>query len=55
MVVPSLLTLGVVAVLSVKPLYLWLRTGASRFLIGLVTCFTTHEGISSVPLATCRR
>jgi len=23
-------------------------TGASRFLIGLVTCFATHDGISAV-------
>ena len=30
-------------------------TGASRFLIGLVTCFATHEGISAVARAVRRR
>src|SRR5207247_4932621 len=30
-------------------------TGASRFLIGLVTCFATHGGIPAVALASWRR
>jgi hypothetical protein len=30
-------------------------TGASRFLIGLVTCFATHDGISAVARAAWRR
>lgn len=32
-----------------------LLTGASRFLIGLVTCFTMHGGIPAVPPAETRR
>jgi hypothetical protein len=30
-------------------------TGASRFLIGLVTCFATHDGIPAVSRAASRR
>src|SRR3954464_7512339 len=30
-------------------------TGASRFLIGLLTCFATHDGIPSAPCAARRR
>jgi hypothetical protein len=30
-------------------------TGASRFLIGLVTRLATHDGIPTVALAACRR
>ena len=30
-------------------------TGASRFLIGLVTCFSTHDGIPSVAPAVWPR
>jgi hypothetical protein len=30
-------------------------TGASRFLIGLVTCFATHDGIPAVTRAAWRR
>jgi len=30
-------------------------TGASRFLIGLVTCFATHDGIPAVARAAWRR
>jgi hypothetical protein len=30
-------------------------TGASRFLIGLVTCFATHDGIPTVARAAWRR
>jgi hypothetical protein len=30
-------------------------TRASRFLIGLVTCFATHEGIPAVACAAWRR
>jgi hypothetical protein len=30
-------------------------TGASRFLIGLVTCFATHDGIPAVVRAAWRR
>ncbi len=30
-------------------------TGASRFLIGLVTCFATHGGIPAVARAAWRR
>src|SRR3981081_3034373 len=30
-------------------------TGASRFLIGLVTCFATHDGIPAVACAKWRR
>ena len=29
--------------------------GASRFLIGLVTCFATHDGIPAVAAASCWR
>ena len=29
--------------------------GASRFLIGLVTCFATHDGIPAVARAASRR
>jgi hypothetical protein len=29
--------------------------GASRFLIGLVTCFATHDGIPAVARAAWRR
>ena len=29
--------------------------GASRFLIGLVTCFSTHDGIPGVAPAVCSR
>jgi hypothetical protein len=32
-----------------------LVTGASRFLIGLVTCFATHDGIPAVAPAAWRR
>ena len=30
-------------------------TGASRFLIGLVTCFATHDGIPAVARSVCSR
>jgi hypothetical protein len=30
-------------------------TRASRFLIGLVTCFATHDGIAAVARAASRR
>jgi hypothetical protein len=30
-------------------------TGASRFLIGLVTCFATHDGILAIARAAWRR
>jgi hypothetical protein len=30
-------------------------TGASRFLIGLVICFATHDGIPAVARAAWRR
>jgi hypothetical protein len=30
-------------------------TGASRFLIGLVTCFATHGGIPAISPAALRR
>jgi hypothetical protein len=30
-------------------------TGASRFLIGLVTCFATHDGIPAVARVAWRR
>jgi hypothetical protein len=32
-----------------------LGTGASRFLIGLVTCFATHGGIPAIARAAWRR
>jgi hypothetical protein len=31
------------------------RAGASRFLIGLVTCFATHDGSPAVARAASRR
>jgi len=34
-----------------EEVYLRLRTRASRFLIGLVTCFATHDGIPAVARA----
>jgi hypothetical protein len=32
-----------------------LATGASRFLIGLVTCFATHDGMPAVAPVARRR
>src|SRR5215210_1456678 len=38
-----------------RKVYLWLRALTSRFLIGLVTCFATQDGIPAVVRATWSR